>query len=81
MRASIIKIGNSKGIRLPKPIIEQCGLKNEVQLEVHDHELIIRSLRNPRENWEDSFMAMAANGDDKLVDPETITAWEEEWEW
>jgi len=84
MRASIIKIGNSQGVRIPKPIIEQCGLVNEVELEVHDHELIIRPLTHPRRNWENAFMAMAANGDDKLLDSATITtsSWDEdEWEW
>lgn len=82
MRASIIKIGNSQGVRIPKPIIEQCGFNTEVELEVHDHELIIKPTKHPRHNWENSFMAMAAEGDDKLIDPATSTQWdEEEWEW
>lgn len=82
MRASIIKIGNSQGIRLPKPILEQCGFNQEVELEVHNHELVIKSPSNPRDNWEKAFMAMAANGDDKLLDPVSMTQWDEgEWEW
>ncbi|NOQ47201.1 MAG: AbrB/MazE/SpoVT family DNA-binding domain-containing protein [Desulfobulbaceae bacterium] len=82
MRASIIKIGNSQGVRLPKPILEQCGFKNEVELEVHNHELVIRLPRNPRDNWENAFKKMAANGDDRLLDYATMTQWdEEEWEW
>ena len=82
MRASIIKIGNSQGIRLPKPLLEQCGFNQEVELEIRNHELIIKSPRNPRANWEKSFSAMAANGDDKLLDPESTTQWDEvEWEW
>lgn len=82
MKASIIKIGNSQGVRIPKPIIEQCGFENEVELEVHDRELIIKSSKSPRQNWEAAFKAMAANGDDQLLDSETKTKWdEEEWEW
>ena len=82
MRASIIKIGNSQGIRLPKPLLEQCGFNQEVELEIRNHELIIKSPRNPRANWAETFSAMAANGDDKLLDPVLMTQWDEgEWEW
>ena len=84
MKASIIKIGNSHGVRIPKPILKQCGFKDEVELEVHNHELVIKAAYAPRENWENAFMTMAAKGDDKLLDSETITIseWdEEEWEW
>ena len=84
MRASIIKIGNSHGVRIPKPILKQCGFKDEVELEVHEHELVIKAAKAPRETWENLFMAMAAKGDDKLLDSKTITTskWdEEEWEW
>ena len=81
MRASIIKIGNSQGVRIPKPIIEQCGFNNEVELEVQNHELVIKAMKHPRQNWESAFMTMAANRDDKLLDA-TTTKWdEEEWEW
>lgn len=82
MKASIIKIGNSQGVRIPKPIIEQCGFESEVELEVHDHELVIKSLRHPRQDWENAFKAMAANGDDRLLDETAQTKWDkEEWEW
>ncbi len=82
MRASIIKIGNSQGIRLPKPILEQCGFLHEVELEVHNHKLILKSPDNPRSNWAKAFAAMAANGDDDLLDPVSATQWDEgEWEW
>ena len=81
MRASIIKIGNSRGVRLPKPIIDQCGFEDEVELEVRNHEVIIRPVRRPRHNWEESFKAMAAKGDDKLIEFPTTKWDEEEWEW
>jgi len=82
MRASIIKIGNSQGIRLPKPILEQCGFHNEVEIEVHDNELILRSPTNPRANWEKAFKAMASNKDDNILDPAAPTQWDDgDWEW
>ena len=81
MKASIIKIGNSHGVRIPKPILDQCGFNKEVELEVVNQELIVRALKNPRKNWETSFKKMAANQDDRLI--ETVpTDWEsEEREW
>lgn len=81
MRASIIKIGNSRGLRLPKPIIEQCGFENEVEIEVHNNEVIIRPIRRPRHGWEEAFKTMAEKGDDHLIEfPDSY--WdEEEWEW
>ena len=84
MKASIVKIGNSRGIRIPKPVCEQCGFEDEVELEVHNNELVIRSSHKAREGWGDTFQAMAKQGDDVLLDGETVStsAWDnEEWEW
>ena len=84
MKASIVKIGNSRGVRIPKPIFDQCGFEDEVDMEVHDHELVIRSAHEPREGWAEAFQAMAKHGDDALLDrvAESGPTWdEEEWEW
>lgn len=84
MKASIIKIGNSHGIRIPKPIIAQCGFEEEVEFTVQNNALIIKSLKSSRKNWDAAFKKMAANGDDKLLDSELSiqTEWDEsEWEW
>ena len=82
MRASIIKIDNSRGIRLPKSILEQCGFHDEVELVIINKEIIIKSPATPRANWEKSFKAMAANSDDNLFDPAISTQWDkEDWEW
>lgn len=81
MKASIIKIGNSQGLRIPKPIIEQCGFNQEVELEVHDKELRIKPATHPRQNWDKAFKAMAKNGDDKIIDIPESNWGEEEWEW
>lgn len=81
MKASIIKIGNSQGLRIPKPILKQCGLSGEVELEVHDKELIIKSTAQSRKNWKKAFKAMAQNGDDQLIEFAQNQWDEEEWEW
>ncbi len=65
-----------------KAIIEQCGFKQEVEFEINKHELIIKSLKTPRQDWEIAFKAMAENVDDKLLDSESASTWDEtEWEW
>ncbi len=84
MKASIIKIGNSHGIRIPKPIISQCGFEDEVEISVQNNALIIKSVKSSRRNWDASFKKMTAKGDDQLLDTEThiSTDWDEsEWEW
>lgn len=83
MKADIIKIGNSQGIRIPKAILEQCNLKGEVKLEVDAGNLIVKPARKPREGWDASFKEMAENGDDVTDWPDhSLTEWDdEEWEW
>jgi antitoxin MazE len=84
MKAKIIKIGNSQGIRIPKFFLEQTGLVDEVELEAQDDQLIIRPATYPRQGWEEAFQAMAERGDDRLFDDDLIgqTRWDEgEWEW
>lgn len=83
MRARVVKIGNSRGIRIPKPMLEQSGIEEEVDLEVEDGQIVIRAVRHPREGWDAAFAEMARRGDDKLLDdvPSTSTWDEEEWEW
>ena len=80
----IVKIGNSQGIRIPKPLLEQVGLRDTVQLEVEAGCLILRPIRAPRQGWEEQYQRMAANGDDALLDGDipSMTKWDEtEWEW
>jgi antitoxin MazE len=84
MRTRIIKIGNSQGVRIPKVLLEQARLGEEVELEVQDNQVLIRAARKPRQGWEEAFHAMARQGDDRLVDEDLTgrTRWdEEEWEW
>ena len=82
MKAKIIDIGNSKGIRLPKSLLEQLGLENEVRLETSKGALIIRPSQVVRFDWAKAFHAMAQSGNDKLLDDYTVSSWDnEEWEW
>ncbi len=82
MKTTLVKIGNSHGIRIPKPFIEQCGLSGAVELEIQNRELIIRAAHFSRQGWEQAFLQMAELGDDALLDPETATSWDDtEWEW
>ncbi len=84
MRTSIVRIGNSQGIRIPKVILEQCQLGPDVELEVENRKLIIRSASQPRQGWEEKFQSMASAEDDTLLDGELVnqTTWDEnEWQW
>jgi antitoxin MazE len=84
MRTRIIRIGNSQGVRIPKLYLQQSGLGEEVELEVQDKEIVIRSPQHPRQGWSEAFSMMAQNGDDKLIDGESLnqSGWDdEEWQW
>jgi len=84
MKVAIVRIGNSKGIRLPKTVLEQCALGDEAELEVEDGQVVIRATRRPRTGWESSFAAMHKAGDDALLNAEAHqeTAWDvHEWRW
>ena len=84
MRARVIKIGNSQGIRIPKTLLEQTGISEDVELEVEKNQIIIRPLSNPRENWDIAFETMAEKWDDALLlgeEPMTHSWDEEEWRW
>ncbi|MBT3380946.1 MAG: AbrB/MazE/SpoVT family DNA-binding domain-containing protein [Lentisphaerae bacterium] len=84
MKVTLVRIGNSRGIRLPKPVIEQCGFEGEVEMEVHRRELVIRSSSQPREGWAGAFAQMSERGDDELLDhvAEEGPTWDDdEWEW
>ena len=85
MITKVIKIGNSRGIRIPKSIIDQSGLRNEVELEVKDDKIIIKAVSKMRENWDSAFQKMSQNNDDFLLDEKELndqSKWDkEEWVW
>jgi antitoxin MazE len=82
MRASLVQIGNSRGIRIPKPLLAQTGLRGEVEIEVRGKQLIIQPANHPRAGWAEAFARMAQRKDDALLDGELPTAWDKsEWQW
>jgi antitoxin MazE len=83
MKAELIRIGNSQGIRIPKAIIEQCGFGRSVELRVEGRSLVVTPARAAREGWDEAFAAMTRAGDDGPLLPEDLARdWDEaEWEW
>jgi antitoxin MazE len=84
MKTNLVRIGNSRGIRIPKTLLEQCRLTDTVELEVQQDQLVVRSVAQPRRGWEAAFRRMKQEGDDTLLDQEHLpaTEWEKtEWEW
>lgn len=72
MQMDIIKIGNSKGIRLPLAVLKQCGIDSKVELEIQNNCIIIRPIKNPRRGWDEAFERMHQNDDDVLVIPDEL---------
>jgi len=82
MKAQIIQIGNSQGIRIPKVLLEDSRITGEVELELHPDGILIRNAQQPRAGWDEAFKAMAENEDDELPDRDTTTEFEKrEWQW
>jgi antitoxin MazE len=82
MRVNVVRIGNSRGVRIPKALLEQCGIGDAVDLTVEEGRLVVRPLHRARAGWAEAAGAMVARGDDRLIDPTTPTAFDaDEWEW
>ncbi len=81
MEAEIIRIGNSKGIRLPAYIIRECKIKDKVQMGVKDGKIILIPVTQPRKEWGKNFMDMRRNNDDTMLIEDELDEGLEEWEW
>jgi antitoxin MazE len=83
MKTALVRIGNSQGVRIPKAIIDQCGLRNEVEMTVAGETIMIAPIRKPRADWADSFKRMAKRGDDAPLIPDGLPNEfdEKEWRW
>ncbi|HWR92461.1 MAG TPA: AbrB/MazE/SpoVT family DNA-binding domain-containing protein [Desulfobacterales bacterium] len=84
MRARVIKIGNSQGLRIPKPLLIQTGIVDDVEIEVEKNQIIVRPVKNARDGWDEAFKIMGERGDDALlIDEKSIShSWDEkEWQW
>jgi antitoxin MazE len=83
-RARLVKMGSSRGIRLPRVFLDEAELDEEVELEVLEGQVVVRLVPRPRRGWEKQFDGMTARGDDRLLDSKafSLTSWDEEkWVW
>ena len=82
MKTRIVQIGNSRGIRLPKVLLEEAQLADEVELRAERGRIVIRAAGRPRAGWAAAARRMRERGEDRLLDPLTSTRFdEEEWKW
>jgi len=81
-RSRIIRIGNSRGIRVPKALLEQAQLREEVELHAEPGRLVVRAVRRTRAGWAKAAASMHQQGDDRLLDASMPTGFDAaEWEW
>lgn len=82
MKAAIVPIGNSRGIRIPRAILEQCRIKKNVELDVKGNTILIRPLkRKPRQHWEEAFKTMHERREDLMAIDDCIDLHTADWEW
>jgi antitoxin MazE len=82
MKAQIIQIGNSQGIRIPKILLEETRISGEVELEVAPDGILIRNIKKPRADWDERFKAASEVDDDRSVDTQATSSFQKrEWQW
>jgi len=84
MKVNVVRIGNSRGIHIPKTILNQCRVTDAMELEVQGNQLLLCPTTSPRAGWDDAFRRMHAHGDDQLLEQDTAAAtrWDRtEWQW
>ena len=81
MKVELVRIGNSRGIRIPKPILEQCGFEDAVELRIENDHLVIAQARPPRQGWEAAFRAASPSTHDELLLDTRNQFDREEWQW
>jgi antitoxin MazE len=82
MHTRIVRIGNSRGIRIPKSILAQCGIDDSVELSISDGTIVLRPTYSARLGWAEAAVRMSESQDDHLLDPDASTEFdEEEWVW
>lgn len=82
MRARLVQIGNSRGVRLPKPLLQEAGLTDEVEIRVRKGAIIIERVGQPRAGWAEAARQLRERNDDRLLDGQVGTRFDhEEWQW
>lgn len=81
-KTRIVRIGNSRGIRIPKTLLDEAELPEEVELHAEPGKLVVQAVRRARSGWAEAAKRMHARKDDQLLDEPTATKFDrEEWEW
>ncbi len=82
IRTRIVELGDDRGICVPQSLLDRLGIDTEVDIEIEGDRLVIRSASRSRVGWEEKFKEMAERKDDRLLDEEIPTNWDEtEWQW
>jgi antitoxin MazE len=82
MRARIVRVGNSRGVRLPKPLLDEAGLPEEVDIRAEPGRIVIEAAARPRTGWAEAAQRLAADTSGEPLDTPTPTRFDdEEWEW
>jgi len=81
VKARIVRIGNSRGVRIPKPLLEQAGLPDDVELHAEDGRIVIAAGRPPRTGWAEAARELHERGEDGLLETPPTRFDGEEWEW
>lgn len=81
VKARIVAIGNSQGVRIPKPLLEQAGLVGDVELRAESGRIVISAVREPRAGWAKAAAELHVRGEDGLLDSPAPASDAEEWEW
>jgi antitoxin MazE len=81
-KTRIVRIGNSRGIRIPKTLLDEADLPEEVELRAERGRLVVQAVRHARSGWATAAKRMRARNDDRLLDEPTSTKFDrEQWEW
>jgi antitoxin MazE len=83
MKLKVVQIGNSQGIRIPKLMLAECGIKKEVEAEAIEGVIVLKPIqKRRRKNWGQAFKEMASLSDDKLLMPDLETSFDgSDWQW
>ena len=82
MVVSVVQIGNSRGVRLPKSLLEQLAIVDKLDMEVENSRIILKAVpTSPRAGWDSAFKKMNQEGEDSLIAPDELPPQGFEWEW
>ncbi len=85
MRLNVVNLGNSKGVRFPKAVLEQCQIEDQLDMTIKGRFIQLRPVsrkrKHPREGWVEICRSLYELGDDDLLLPEHVDAEMDDWEW